>query len=164
MPSLREARLRHATHYLALVQSKLQDWHGSETDWREVEGYLHQVRSAWKWLSRNTSEPLSGTLLIAYGELAWQLLDITHDRLSSLLVTLETSGFTSESEGLQEQMIMKLDEIILTQRRIQSALPDISVFGDRNVTANNIINSTIYTGDVFPTLEVMAVRRDKTKE
>jgi hypothetical protein len=80
--------------------------------------------------------------------LAWQLLDITHDRLSSLLVTLETSGSLSGSKSFQEQVITKLDEIILTQKRIQSALPDISVLGDRNVTANNIINSTIYTGDI----------------
>lgn len=148
MPSISEARLRHATHYLTLAQSKLKDWNGSDTDWKELEEYLYQVRSAWKWLSQNSGDALTGNLVVAYGELAWQLLDITHDRLSSLLVTLETSGSLSGNESFQEQVIMKLDEITLTQKRIQSALPDVSVLGDRNVTANNIINSTIYTGDI----------------
>jgi len=148
MPSISEARLRHATHYLTLAQSKLKDWKGSDTDWKKLEEYLYQIRSAWKWLSQNSPEPFAGNLVVAYGELAWQLLDITHDRLSNLLVTLETSGSSSGSETFQEQIITKLDEIILTQKRIQSALPDVSVLGDRNVTANNIINSTIYTGDI----------------
>ncbi|MEK6279093.1 MAG: hypothetical protein AABN95_01955 [Acidobacteriota bacterium] len=152
MPSIREARLRHAAHYLALAQSKLKDWNGSDSDWNELEEYLQQVRSTWKWLGQSPSEPLAGNLLVACGDLAWELLDITHDRLSNLLFTLETSGPSSESESFQEQMITKLDEILLTQKRIQSALPDVYVFGDRNVSANNIINSTIYTGDVFPTL------------
>ena len=89
-----------------------------------------------------------GNLVVAYGELAWQLLDITHDRLSSLRFTLETSRSLSGSERFQEQVTTKLNEILLTQKRIQSALPDISVLGNRNVTANNIINSTIYTGDI----------------
>jgi hypothetical protein len=148
MPSPREAYLRHATYFLNVARSRLNHWTGSDSEWSELEEYLQQLRNAWKWLSQDVSESLAVDLRVAYGELAWQLLEITHDRLSKLALTLRAWQSGSTGTEFQEQTIMKLDQIIATQLRIQSALPDVSVLGHRNVIADKIVNSRIYTGDI----------------
>jgi hypothetical protein len=148
MPSPREAYLRYATHYLNVARSTLNKWTGSDSDWNELEENLNQLRNAWKWLSQNAGESFAADLTFAYGELAWQLLETTRERLSKLVVSLKVSELNATATDFQAQTIEKLNEIIATQLRIQSLLPDISVLGSRNVAAANIINSTIYTGNI----------------
>lgn len=149
MPSLREARLRHAAHYLSQVRDAIKDYPNRETDWEELENHLVQVRAVREWLRENGGDPAAKDLLISYGELAWELLDVTQMRLTAMLNSSREAG---GDRALSEQIMRRLNDILLTQKSIQSALPQMFIDGDRNVAARNIVNSNIYTGDVHITL------------
>lgn len=161
MPSLREARLRHAAYFLSLVRGRIKNYPSREADWEELDNLLHQLRWARDWLRRNDDNPAAKDLLIAYGELAWELLDITRDRLSALIVVAQDVKTRGDGKGLDEQIIKKLDDILHAQERIQSALPQLYAHGGRSVTAMNIINSNIYTGDFYVEPPGVAGRQER---
>lgn len=129
---------RHARYYLAAAETNKGDW-----TWFEAE--LPQIRRAWQNVSQNSKDP---ELLIAYGELVWQLFEITTDRLLQELFALKQLRESNLEEPLLRQALQKLDEIARAQAQIQATLgPSVSASGQRSVASAIILNSTVITGD-----------------
>ncbi len=136
----RDAAHRHAEYFLALAREAI-----SQEDWSRLDADLGNIRQAWNWVSRDRNET---DLIIAFGDLAWQLFEAIRFQLYETIKELEKIKLATMDAAMISKVLRKLDEIARTQSNIQSALrPNVSASGDRSVAATNIVNSIVITGD-----------------
>ncbi len=138
----RDAAHRHAQYFLHLAREAI-----SQGDWSRLDADLGNIRQAWIWVSRDSNET---DLIIAFGNLAWQLFEAIRLQLYETIKELGKirSATVAVDAAVIDKMLRKLDEIARTQSNIQSALrPIVSASGERSVAATNIVNSIVITGD-----------------
>jgi len=151
MPVPSRVRDRHAWYYLRVAQTAV-----SEKDLSRLEPDLPNLRAAWAWVCWEKKDP---ELIIAFGEVAWQLFEVIRVRLAETVTELQQIKISGPSAVLLQQALQKLDEIAHAQLHIQAALSSsITASGERSVAGAIIVNSTVITGNN------VVIRKEQAKE
>jgi tetratricopeptide (TPR) repeat protein len=163
MPKIEKAALRHATYYFNLYRSLAGHSTFDETDWQKFENDLPNLRRAWEWLRINKDTRFATKeLFIAYAELGWVLLELSHKHLARIIWTkVVKDQAKAKNDQINDEIIQKLNSLLSSQEQILAALPINEIFGSRNaVISGDVINASIQTGNIFLNLsEVSDYRR-----
>lgn len=140
MTSIPDARKRHALYYLQVAERAV-----LERDLSQLEPDLANIRAAWTWACSDKTNP---ELIIAFGEVAWQLFEVLRVQLSEAVSELRIAGLPGVDRTVLQQLLQKLDEIARAQTLIHATLGhSITASGERSVAGAVIVNSVVVTGD-----------------